>query len=119
MDTYNILQVREATPKSDVIPLQPAGLLAFEPTRDHQGIAFTIYDYLELADWSGRAIHPHKRGFIDGNLPKLITQLGISEDDWIETLKNFRRHYANFAGSKESLKQCANDHHQCWYKGAG
>jgi len=45
--------------------------------------------------------------------------LDISPDDWLEVIKNFRRQYGNFAGSKERLRQCANEHHCCWYKGVG
>ena len=98
---------------------QPPALLPFGLSQDRHAIAFSLVDYLELADWSGRAIHPQKRGYIGSSTPKLIETLGISEDDWIEVIKNFRRHYGNFAGSEQSLRRCANDHHHRWYKGVG
>lgn len=74
---------------------------------------------MELADWSGRAISPTKRGAIGSCSPKLIQVLGINSDDWIEVVKNFRRQYRNFSGSEQALRQCANEHHHCWYKGVG
>lgn len=98
---------------------QPTALLPFGLSQDINSIAFSLVDYLELADWSGRAIHPHKRGFIDASSPKLIASLGMSEGDWVEAVKNFRRHYGNFAGSEQSLRRCANEHQDCWYKGVG
>ncbi|NRA56228.1 MAG: hypothetical protein HRU23_18965 [Gammaproteobacteria bacterium] len=98
---------------------QPVALLPFSHSQDKHAIAFSLEDYLELADWSGRAIHPQKRGYIDSKTPKLIDTLGITEDDWIEVIKNFRRHYGNFAGTEQSLRRCANEHHHCWYKGVG
>ena len=98
---------------------QPRYLMPFGSTEGNNAIAFTLYDYLELADWSGRAIHPNKSGSIDDTTPKLIDRLGISPDDWIEVIKNFRRQYGHFAGSEYALRQCANDHGQCWHKGVG
>ena len=100
-------------------PAQPPALLPFGLSQDKEAIAFSAPDYFALVDWSGRAIHPNKSGFIDSNIPKLIDDLGLSEDEWLENVRNFRRHYGNFAGSKESLKRCANAHDACWYKGAG
>jgi len=98
---------------------QPRYLMPFGSSEDNNAIAFKLYDYLELADWSGRAIHPNKHGSIDRANPKLIDSLGISPDDWIEIVKNFRRQYGHFAGSEHALRQCANDHGQCWIKGVG
>ncbi len=97
---------------------QPRYLMSFGSSEDSSAIAFTLYDYFELADWSGRALHSNKRG-IDSANPKLIARLGISPDDWIEIVKNFRRQYGHFAGSEHALRQCANDHYHCWYKGVG
>jgi len=100
-------------------PKQPRYLMPFGSSEDRNAIAFTLYDYLELADWSGRAIHPSKRGYIDNRNPKLIDKLGINPDDWIEIIRNFRRQYGHFAGSEYLLRKCANDHHHRWYKGVG
>ena len=98
---------------------QPPTLLPFGSGQDNHAIAFTLYDYVELADWSGRAIAQNKRGAIDDKRPKLIDELGIDSEAWIDIVKNFRRHYGNFAGSEQSLRRCANEHHHCWYKGVG
>jgi len=48
-----------------------------------------------------RAIYPKKRGFIGRSTPKLIETLGISQDDWIEVIKNFSRHYGSLQGVKK------------------
>jgi len=98
---------------------QPPALLPFGLTQESNVIAFPLSDYLALADWSGRAIHPQKAGFIDLKTPKLIEALGLNEDEWLESIRNFRRQYSNFAGSEASLRDCANQHDDCWYKGVG
>ncbi|MCJ8305344.1 transposase, partial [Shewanella sp.] len=40
---------------TDKPPEQPRYLMPFGSSKDNNAIAFTLYDYLELADWSGRA----------------------------------------------------------------
>ena len=105
--------------KDITVPEQPHQLLAFGSVNDKQALPFYLSDYLELADWSGRAIHPQKRGAISTNQSKILAELAIDEDFWLEAIKNFRRQYGSFAGGEFVLKQCANQHHKCWYKGAG
>jgi REP element-mobilizing transposase RayT len=50
--------------------------------QDSELLPFGLKDYLELVDWSGRAIRPDKRGYISLHKPKLLSQLGLSEKDW-------------------------------------
>jgi len=97
---------------------QPNQLMPFGNNIDKGTIGFILYDYLELADFSSRLIQPKKRGAISKNAPNILIELNIEIDIWINTLNHFRRHYANFAGSRSSLIKCAQDHHQSWYKGA-
>lgn len=65
------------------IPLKP--LLHFEGNPAHHscsGIQFTFADYLQLIDWTGRAILNDKRGFIGSDLPAILTRLRISPEQW-------------------------------------
>jgi len=40
----------------------------------------TNADYLQLVDYSGRLIHPGKRGAIKETEPKALTKLGLDPD---------------------------------------
>lgn len=42
----------------------------------------TLPDYLELVDWTGRAIRPDKKGFITAAQPRLLSTLKLSEQQW-------------------------------------
>jgi len=97
---------------------QPKLLLEFGCTVDKNIIPFTLFDYLELADFSSRLIVPNKRGSVLKATPKILTVLNIEVDSWFNTIQHFRRHYANFAGSKSSLMKCAHSHNHSWYKGS-
>jgi len=44
-------------------------------------LPFNLKDYIDLVDWTGRAIRDDKRGFISATEPKLLDRLGISEED--------------------------------------
>jgi REP element-mobilizing transposase RayT len=101
------------------VPEQPPSLLPFAGHHNTDDIPFGLADYLELADWSGRHIDPKKTGFIDSAEPKILAELGIEEDIWLEAIQNFRRHYGSFAGSEKILRSCAHAHGQGWYKGVG
>jgi len=41
-------------------------------------------DYLELVDWSGRAIRDDKAGAIADNLSPILARLGIEQQGWLE-----------------------------------
>jgi len=46
------------------------------------GIPYSLMDYLELVDWTGRAIRDDKKGFISNSEPKILDKLGFTADIW-------------------------------------
>ncbi len=58
----------------------PLPLLPFkeaESLRAPDHLPFSFTDYLQLVDWSGRAMRKDKRGHIPANLPPILTRLGV------------------------------------------
>ena len=110
---------KSAKNKEISVPKQPIKLLPFGSSQDAGTLPFTLYDYLELADYSGRLLHPKKRGLILENEPKILDAMNIEQGSWFNTIQFFRRQYGSFAGSKSSLRKCAQAHHDKWYKGVG
>jgi len=98
---------------------QPHALLPFSGVVDSHALPFSYRDYFELVDWSGRHIDPKKRGHIDSKQPKLLGIIGLEEDDWLTTVKEFRRQYGSFAGSEHQLRRYAHNHGMSWCKGVG
>ena len=87
------------------LPIQP--LLAFignERQDQPKGINFSLDDYLQLADWTGRAIVEGKRGAIPDGLPLILTRLQVHPDQWVDTVKQFHKHYPRMAGSLARLQ---------------
>jgi REP element-mobilizing transposase RayT len=50
--------------------------------RKEAAIPFNLKDYLDLVDWTGRALRPDKKGFIDGEEPGLLATFGLSASEW-------------------------------------
>ncbi len=53
------------------------------------GIPFYLNDYLELLDWSGRAIREKKSGSIPMKLLPILRRLQIEPDSWINQVNHF------------------------------
>ena len=88
------------------IPKQLARFQALETkTKKPHPIPFSLKDYIELVEWSGRAIHPNKRGHIDNNLPPIFKRLKISPEEWTDLALNFEKHFTQWVGNEEHLQR--------------
>ncbi|MFC4260058.1 transposase [Marinobacter lacisalsi] len=78
------------------IPLKP--LLTFEEAvrnEPQMGILFSLNDYLELVDFTGRIIHPNKRGHILEHQPPILKRLELSTEEWLAEATEFEDRYHN------------------------
>ncbi|MCP4980012.1 MAG: transposase [Gammaproteobacteria bacterium] len=80
-------------------PIPIRALAPFNEGEIHErhtlGINFHLHDYLELVDYSGRAIREDKTGHIKNTLPPILERLGISQKIWFENCQNFEAHYSD------------------------
>ncbi len=83
------------------------------------GLPFHFSDYLELVDWTGRAILEGKRGYIPSDVPPILTRLGVEAENWIETVRHFRRHFYDFVGPGDILTQHGRALGRRWLRGVG
>ncbi len=87
---------------------QPKTLMPFVGNpRQHQpkGLTFSLIDYINLVDLSGRAIDPRKRGAIDSNQSSILARLGIDEETWSTLTTEFEEHFHGAAGSSNALTE--------------
>ena len=82
-------------------------------------LPFTLEDYFDLVDATGRAIRDDKRGHIPDHLKPMIVRLGINPDSWLDHIRHFGRRYSHRAGAVETLRRCAERLEQAWCKGVG
>jgi len=82
-----------------------------------KGIPYSLKDYFELADWTGRAVRDSKRGYIPDKEPKIISKLGIDIDIWLDTVKEYGESYHAFVGSEKQLKEVCENTGKKWLAG--
>jgi hypothetical protein len=76
--------------------------------QEQSGILFSLKDYLQLVDTTGRMIRTDKRGAIIINLPPILERLTINRQQWLQQSQQFEKLYASqFAKKRRSLKKTA------------
>ena len=81
------------------------------------GIAFRFMDYLELVDWTGRAVREDKSGFIAENEPKILEKLGVCSDIWFKTVAQYSDSFYSHIGSESQLQVICQDSNKKWLAG--
>jgi len=79
------------------------GFIGDEHETQQQGIPFSLLDYIELVDWSGRILREDKRGAIASHHPKLLNTLGLDSETWLSLASGFGKDYQGAVGSLEEL----------------
>ncbi len=98
--------------------IAPVKLAEFIDSKEQTtGLSFSLTDYLELTDWTGRCVNPKKKGFIPDSRPKILQQLGLDEAVWLETVSSFKSKFHSFVGSEQELKKTCKQHNKQWIKG--
>ncbi len=85
---------------------QPSNLLPFignECDNQPNGIAFSLTDYLQLVDDTGRIIRNDKRGCISENSGKLLNRLNIPHDNWLKLTTEFGKLFHGPVGTLQEL----------------
>ena len=71
-----------------------------------KGIAYSLKDYCELVDTTGRIIREDKRGYINHQNP-ILDRLGLSDDQWITLTTEFEQHFCYAAGAEQMMRSFA------------
>jgi REP element-mobilizing transposase RayT len=96
---HTSIQTRLASIKHNTAP----ALMPFvgNPRQDMpKGIAFSLKDYCELVDTTGRIIRDDKAGHIDHQHQPILQKLGLSDEQWLTLTTEFEKHFCYAAGSE-------------------
>jgi REP element-mobilizing transposase RayT len=108
----------ESNQKKQKEQLKPVKLADFVGSKDKEGIPYLLMDYLELVDWTGRAIRDDKKGYIPESEPKIISKLGFTLDIWMKSVSQFSDHFYSHIGSDDQLKAVCNNTELNWLAGS-
>ena len=85
---------------------QPAQLLPFLEN-EHQfqakGICFSLRDYLDLVDETGRMIRNDKKGAISSHAETILERLNIQNENWIKIVSDFGHIFQGPVGTLNEL----------------
>jgi len=70
-------------------------------------IPFSLTDYLELIDWSGRQMKDGKKGKISDALPPILKRVNIPTNQWNDITANLERPRAIMVGTKDRIDEVA------------
>jgi len=73
--------------------------------------------YLDLADQTGRQLHPGKRGRIQHSAPPVLQQIGLNQPQWLVQVRGIESRYWRAVGSVDALICLAERLGQQWVRG--
>jgi hypothetical protein len=82
-----------------------------------EGIPFSLKDYLEFTDRTGRSVRSDKKGFIKPETPIILQQLRLDEQAWVETVQSFSTEFHSFSGPESKIKTLCQKQNKSWLKG--
>jgi REP element-mobilizing transposase RayT len=118
--TYTSLSARlQQLRRAASRPARQVPLLPFqEAARTGQRcLPTTLRDYLQLLDWTGRAVRPGKRGAIESRVPPILIRLRIEPQAWQATMARGGTLIGRALGRLARLRRHAELLGQCWIKG--
>jgi hypothetical protein len=81
------------------IPLMPFDATARTPW----AVPFAFEDYLELVDWTGRALRSDKRGHIAGQHPRILDRLNIDSERFLSHADRLLDAFGTAIGAPEAM----------------
>jgi REP element-mobilizing transposase RayT len=89
--------------------LPQAALMPFDATSQTLwAVPFSFEDYLELVDWTGRAIRLDKRGHIPSGHPKILDRVGIDGERFIAYSERLLKEFGTAVGAPAAMTRlCA------------
>jgi REP element-mobilizing transposase RayT len=87
---------------------QPTTLMRFVGNHRQNmphSIAYSLIDYCELVDCTGRCIREDKAGHIEHHHSPILERLGINSDQWLTLTTEFEQHFSTAVGNEHMLQQ--------------
>lgn len=82
-----------------------------------EGLPFSLNDYLELADWSGRILREDKKGGIPSNIPPILQRLDMDTRHWLYLTQNFEQPFKHLVGAAYRVRKVCEETGQHWAQG--
>jgi REP element-mobilizing transposase RayT len=81
------------------------------------GIPFPLKDYIELIDWTGRAVRDDKKGAIPGHIAPILQRLQLNEREWLNNVTYFGNRFYKVVGKIDAIRDFSRQLKQSWLQG--
>ncbi|MCP4295139.1 MAG: transposase [Proteobacteria bacterium] len=85
--------------------------------RNSSQLPLEFREYLELIEWTGKAIKHVKRGSIPANLLPILNRLELKQEGWLDSSSQFESCFHQIAGSQEKLSRMSEKLGVKWIRG--
>ena len=120
MSDHTAVKQRIACLQERSEPSQPTTLMPFvgNPRKKMpKGLACHLQDYLQLIDWTGRAIRDDKKGAIQQSLPPILERLNLEQDTWLHLTTEFENLFKTLVGNEQAVQSTCVRQGQRWAQG--
>lgn len=115
-ETESVEDAQEVSAQTPLAELMPFSGSITERT-PATALPYSFADYLELVDWTGRAVRDDKRGYIPVNLPPIVQRLGVEPSQWIKAATAVERHFCHAIGPAAALERFCKRLQKRWLHG--
>jgi REP element-mobilizing transposase RayT len=106
---------------SDTEAQQPAALLPFAKSQDAgqdaNALPFSLRDYIELVEWTGRAARDDKRGFLTGVPHNALAETGLNPGQWLALSLEIQRASLKAIGNLPRVRRYNHSLGRRWLSG--
>src|SRR5690606_6019231 len=102
----------EYTSIKERIEAESTDLLPFG--KGDNDLPYYLSSYIDLVNETGRCVREDKRGFITYNASKILDQLGLDSDTWLDELKGFKSVGYSAVGTVSQLKEYSKKTQRKW-----
>ena len=99
--------ITQPAPPADAVRPVLRPFVGAERADTPDALPFNLQDYLTLLDDTGRVVRGRNTGFIDGDTPRLLAQLGVAPGEWLATVTTLQARYELAMGAPERLRRLA------------
>jgi REP element-mobilizing transposase RayT len=92
--------IKQNTPTHSLMPF-----VGNERQHMPKGIAFSLKDYCEIVDITGKIIRHDKAGHFDQQQQPILKRLGVSDEQWLILTTEFEKHFCYAAGAEQLMNQ--------------
>ena len=101
---FTSIQTRLEASNSPMKPLLPfAGDSHQSKNLEH--IPYSLIEYIQLVEWTGRQIKAGKRGYIPSEMPPIFERLNINTSAWLHNCEGLEKTYYRVIGSAARLQE--------------